>query len=461
MAGNNAVSDVLFQIAKQGKANSERLVTADEREDAGVFTAVRTLTVADTPYTLTPFDGAVFFDTSGGAITAVLPTAVGIGGRIYAVIDSGNGATNSVTVITTGGETINGEASIVIDVDYGGVMVQSDGSAWFSIACCGLSNAMVWKGKWVDGEYKKNEVVTAGLWTRVALEDTDESAGIFPIGEAVEIVDLPAAAPAWAEQSVNTASLIVGQRITPAGSGYILAAEYYIPASTIGFSCELWFVVNPATAPEFIVIVPEFIITAGTAGSFIQVGLGNIVVPAGITFDIVAMFKPVTGATTFTYDWDYVRNNGTPGSGEAFHHSGGGSDELVFHEDDDGGTDRSSDLNNIGAGSTIKMLTDNFVWEVLSVSKAGNIYTFIVDPPNRASAGMSGFEFTYVGQLPVPYYVSAGHYSTITNIKGFLSTSGYDPISSPPTLNDDAYGINLLIQDAYISDKWDTVAYSG
>ncbi len=130
MADGNPVNDALFNLAKQGMALSERMAIADGSEDAGVFTAIKTITVAGSPYAITPHDGTVFVDTSGGAVTVVLPTAVGIGGREYTLNDNGNAETNQVTVNTTGSETISDETSLIISTDHVGVVVQSDGSNW-------------------------------------------------------------------------------------------------------------------------------------------------------------------------------------------------------------------------------------------------------------------------------------------------------------------------------------------
>jgi len=58
--------------------------------------------------------------------TITLPTAVGITGRQYNVINSGTG---TVTIATTGGQTIRGEASLEM-YDQGSVVLISNGANW-------------------------------------------------------------------------------------------------------------------------------------------------------------------------------------------------------------------------------------------------------------------------------------------------------------------------------------------
>ena len=85
-------------------------------------------------YTLSKNDRIVGFDTTGGAVTATLPSAGAVRkGQIYFINDEGgNAATNPITVATEGTETINGNATDTINTNYGGQGYYSDGSDWFT-----------------------------------------------------------------------------------------------------------------------------------------------------------------------------------------------------------------------------------------------------------------------------------------------------------------------------------------
>jgi len=80
---------------------------------------------------MTSNDDIILANAAGGALTITLPTAVG-STKVYAVkkIDS---SANTVTVATTGGQTIDGGATAVMKVQYACVTVASDGANWFVV----------------------------------------------------------------------------------------------------------------------------------------------------------------------------------------------------------------------------------------------------------------------------------------------------------------------------------------
>lgn len=79
-------------------------------------------------YTLTATDDIV---SVTGTTNIALPTAIGITGRKYTVKNTGAG---TVTVSTTGGQTIDGVATKSLALQYDFVTVVSDGANWFIVA---------------------------------------------------------------------------------------------------------------------------------------------------------------------------------------------------------------------------------------------------------------------------------------------------------------------------------------
>jgi len=90
--------------------------------------AVRQAT--STPVTVATTDATVVCKlTVPGAVSVTLPT--GVTKQIFVITDgTGDAATNAITVSTTGGQTINGSATYVLNVNRGGVMLQFDGTEW-------------------------------------------------------------------------------------------------------------------------------------------------------------------------------------------------------------------------------------------------------------------------------------------------------------------------------------------
>ena len=69
--------------------------------------------------------------TATGVITITLPTAEVISGRHILIKDTGNAGTNNITIDTEGSETIDGAATLIINGNYSGVALYSNGTNWF------------------------------------------------------------------------------------------------------------------------------------------------------------------------------------------------------------------------------------------------------------------------------------------------------------------------------------------
>ena len=96
---------------------------------AGSFSLALTTKTAN--YTATATDSLILVDSTSGAVTITLPTAVNITGRHYTIKDwKGQSATNNITIATTSSQTIDGETTVVLAITYGSITVVSDGANW-------------------------------------------------------------------------------------------------------------------------------------------------------------------------------------------------------------------------------------------------------------------------------------------------------------------------------------------
>ncbi|MEM2352056.1 MAG: hypothetical protein QXT26_06580, partial [Thermoproteota archaeon] len=82
---------------------------------------------------LTLYDSVILCDCSSSAITVTLPSASGISGRIFRIVKI-DSTLNTVTVLPYGSEKINNGSQYVIDQQYEGVSIVSDGSNWFVLS---------------------------------------------------------------------------------------------------------------------------------------------------------------------------------------------------------------------------------------------------------------------------------------------------------------------------------------
>lgn len=91
-----------------------------------------TISSITTSTTLTSANVIALVDASSGAATITLPDPTTVGsGLIY--IKKTDSSTNAVTIDNNGAETIDGETSIDIRVQYEALTVVSDGTDWHII----------------------------------------------------------------------------------------------------------------------------------------------------------------------------------------------------------------------------------------------------------------------------------------------------------------------------------------
>jgi hypothetical protein len=123
-------------VAHSSGASVELRITAEQMSD--IHTAVNTLedashvlnvTTITSNATLTSSQTVVLCDASSGAITVTLPAASGNDGRHYHIkkIDSSG---NAVTIDGNGSETIDGETTQAVAVQYNSIQIVCDGSEW-------------------------------------------------------------------------------------------------------------------------------------------------------------------------------------------------------------------------------------------------------------------------------------------------------------------------------------------
>ena len=128
------LNDIIMSLAQRVTDLENNIQATNDKDLPGLYTGIRRISASTTA---NGFDNTLFVQTTSGAITVTLPTAVGVGGRCYFVADEeGDASTNNVTVLPTGAETIDGLASVTIDQDYGGFVFQSNGANWIIVACC-------------------------------------------------------------------------------------------------------------------------------------------------------------------------------------------------------------------------------------------------------------------------------------------------------------------------------------
>jgi len=141
IAGNIAATQVAYGSGSDEITGSDEFVVVGGQVGIGTIAptskfhvsgsqSVKT-TNAATSYTVTSTDHIIRVTDTSAARTITLPTAVGIGGRIYEIKDvSGGAGINNITIDGNGAETIDGAPSVKITIGGGVVRVISNGTNW-------------------------------------------------------------------------------------------------------------------------------------------------------------------------------------------------------------------------------------------------------------------------------------------------------------------------------------------
>jgi len=316
---------------------------------------------------------------------------------------------------------------------------------------------MNWKGKWVPALYEVGDTVSDDQWTMVAITQTDDRPAPQPVGDLFWVRE-SVGEPAWESGSTTTNVLYLGQRYNFTESYRVSTIRTYHNADAIGLNVEIWAVMSPGTDDERISnILPGRVLEAEDLDTWQQFNIGNLYVEAGSVVDLIKVVRPSTGSVTFTHTWTYEGATGDPTEGRIYHQRGSNLNQIRVHAVDNGGTDRSAELDNIGPGSTITMATSGYIWEVLSASNDGTIFTFIVDPGSSANNSTSDFTFLYIAPIPINYAYATDLFSFSPNVSGYFG-SEYLP-NEPAYLNENGYGLDIQVQNMTSSDDWDVVAY--
>lgn len=99
--------------------------------------SITSTTDADSISTSVPSrkERTVLIDTSQEPVTVTLSDADTTDGKKVKIVDSkGAASSNPITIQTQGSQTINGEDDAVLDQDFEGITLQSDGSDFFVVS---------------------------------------------------------------------------------------------------------------------------------------------------------------------------------------------------------------------------------------------------------------------------------------------------------------------------------------
>ncbi|RLB98392.1 MAG: hypothetical protein DRH90_21980 [Deltaproteobacteria bacterium] len=311
-----------------------------------------------------------------------------------------------------------------------------------------LSGYMVWRNEWIDGtEYKKDRVVRDSIWTMVSNKKTSDRPAPQNIGaEALIYQGTSPTSP------VTAKSISSGIRVSAGTTGfslngydaYVVSGNYY----------RIFLVLQNGQIEE----LQNF--TANTTGWASFTLIPRLILP-GLSFAIVqTVNEPDPTPTVWTGDWDYQtpNNAGTPASG-AISHANRQLDQLRIHKTDDNGGNRSAELLALNNGDIVDGM--GMRWAISDVTDSGTYVTLSVAPASQGTGGgVNTFTFETVSATPITVVVDTNWWGLNQPSTGVIK--GLYSIDEAPWAEvDDAYGINLTLQEVYVSADWDLLSRIG
>ena len=314
-----------------------------------------------------------------------------------------------------------------------------------------LYDFMKWRDVWTPGSYTRFDTVYDNGWAMVANKSTTDRAAPQPTGDPFWVSGL-GDSPAWDIQSSTVSSILSGQRYTSLTGGYLDGARLWIPEVNPLVSYSVYLVLDPTGTPIFDPLLTN--LQPGSTG-WLELNLSERLLRPGITFDLIVNSQSETGASQWSGPWDYKRSNGDPGEKEIYHQSAGGGSEMRINYVDNDETDRSTELTALQIGDEIE--GGGITWEILDIDPQVDHIRFQVSPAQRiASEAVYTFTFTTYAPTPIQYVRILNHYVAVPEVQGLYSESGYSGI----TPDQNAYGIDIRVQGAVVSEDWDLLAHS-
>ena len=301
-----------------------------------------------------------------------------------------------------------------------------------------------WENVWTGGTHVANDMVTDNGWTMVANKTTTDRPAPQAVGDEQYLYYplIPSGTSTSAKQ------IVFGMQYSGDSAYWLNGYRIYV---TAGNSYEIITVEDPQGHNE-VTFVNTF--TAEVTG-WRTFGLIPKPVASGTTYQILAIVhEPDPTPITLTYNYDYIKPNNIeiPTSGQITH-AGKDLSSLLINKTDDDSVDRSVTLTGLTTGDFISI--GFTTWAIQLVSDEGSYIDYTIAPARQSiSSGVVPVDFETTIASTLSYSKDLNYWSGSTTVKGVIGiNTGWEDA----TLDDSQYGVDILVQNAYVSPDWDFV----
>lgn len=340
------------------------------------------------------------------------------------------------------GDVVNFNGSLYLATRSGSPNNVSDGfELMLGVPKVAVANFMLWQGQWKQKSYNAGFTVRDGDWTMVATRSTEERAAPQPIGAEYNIY-----AGLDPTTSDTAKTVTFGQRYVLGQGGYITGYRVFTVAGNI---YRTYVDRDPLGENRF-----ELLSAFTGTGGWQEFSIIPVLVAGGNAFDLLAIVNEPAGTpVTVEAEYNYLtpQNASAPAAGEATH---GRSTPSILNisTTDNQANDRSALFATLSPGDIIS--GGGQEWVIQNIDNNTTWYAFTVAPAAVGAEGVQIFNFDTVTATPIIYLEDVDYYVG-TGIKGRLAVDGgYADLS----LDDNAYGIDIVVQEAYVPTDWEVVS---
>lgn len=326
-----------------------------------------------------------------------------------------------------------------------------------------VDDNMHWRGNWLPVLYDVNDVVLDASWLMIANKETYEHAAPQPNGDPTYGVD---DAPTWSYLD-DTSVIHSGHVYTFTEGGWLQRVRAWVPelTSTTHYRFIMMDITNPQI-PAYTVIQDPLLIE----DEWIDIAARQIVVTSGTVLKMYIDALDSGANSVVTGGWTYGGTSNNNGPADKSWNRDNQHNTVRIDYTDLDSIDRKTEILGITSDSTLLFAqTDD--------SSKFVEYTTLIGPVETATYAIfyvqlidSGVNIdslattTFTATVPIAQsteYVEAVNYWSsnpldYATISGFVAYDGVDQ----PGKEDNAYGIDLFFQKAYVSPDWDFMATS-
>lgn len=332
-----------------------------------------------------------------------------------------------------------------ISGSFSSTVPDQDGTNWKPFV---NTNNVNWVFPYVAETYPANTMTRIDNWLMMSNKETAEYPAPTPVGDPAYLY----LGTAGTEKVANGKQVVFGIRVSKNTGYWVEGYRVYVIA---GNEYEIISVKDPLGVKEA-TFVNRFVADETGWRNF---SLQPIPVGESFTFDLLAIETqpdPTPVVTTANYNYQKPNNETIPLSGQITH-SVKLIDELWINYTDNDLTDRTTLIQSLVPGSQIEV--SGKVWSVQDNTDLGTYAIIGIAPPEQANVlGVQSFDFSVPPDVSLTYFEEAGFWLGNTETKGlFIVDQSWENVAQ----NDNAYGLDVFVQPATVSEDWDLVSYSG